>query len=216
MWCVYWLPRAYSRASDLGNRYGRLVWYIAQNRKDTYKCISFDPSTNPCDQSRFLWTYPPIPPLEFPPPPPPPFLPSLPSSALPTRCARFGVTNDKSLTCSPQVTCLTTHWTSRASVIQRRGRAGRVRSGWCYNLFSRQRYEQMGECCRGLIYPVKLGHTTATPRKFRELKHGHFWFTDGNRKSLFWHCNKSVRMRWCDKRLRFRSCCSGRKYIIPK
>ena len=39
-----------------------------------------------------------------------------------------------------------THWTSQASVVQRRGRAGRCQPGLCFNLFTRQRFEHMGMC----------------------------------------------------------------------
>lgn len=42
-----------------------------------------------------------------------------------------------------KVSCLTTHWTSQASVIQRRGRAGRCKPGFCFNLFSKEQFENM-------------------------------------------------------------------------
>ena len=37
-----------------------------------------------------------------------------------------------------------THWTSQASVVQRRGRAGRCKPGLCFNLFSKEQFERMG------------------------------------------------------------------------
>lgn len=46
--------------------------------------------------------------------------------------------------CFCQVSCLMTHWTSQASVVQRRGRAGRCKPGLCFNLFSREQFERMG------------------------------------------------------------------------
>ena len=33
-------------------------------------------------------------------------------------------------------------WVSRASALQRKGRAGRVRAGVCWGLYTRHRYEQ--------------------------------------------------------------------------
>lgn len=33
-------------------------------------------------------------------------------------------------------------WVSRASALQRKGRAGRVRAGVCWGLYTRNRYEQ--------------------------------------------------------------------------
>ncbi len=33
-------------------------------------------------------------------------------------------------------------WVSRASALQRKGRAGRVREGVCYGLYTRDRFEQ--------------------------------------------------------------------------
>ena len=33
-------------------------------------------------------------------------------------------------------------WVSRASALQRKGRAGRVRPGQCYSLFTRHRFEE--------------------------------------------------------------------------
>jgi len=43
-----------------------------------------------------------------------------------------------------KVSCLMTHWTSQASVVQRRGRAGRCKPGLCFNLFTREQFEHMG------------------------------------------------------------------------
>ncbi|KAJ7390027.1 mitochondrial large ribosomal subunit assembly [Desmophyllum pertusum] len=42
-----------------------------------------------------------------------------------------------------KVSCLMTHWTSQASVVQRRGRAGRCKPGLCFNLFTREQFEHM-------------------------------------------------------------------------
>lgn len=42
-----------------------------------------------------------------------------------------------------KVSCLMTHWTSQASVVQRRGRAGRCKPGFCFNLFTREQFENM-------------------------------------------------------------------------
>ncbi|KAK2151127.1 hypothetical protein LSH36_375g06007 [Paralvinella palmiformis] len=44
-----------------------------------------------------------------------------------------------------EVSMLKTHWVSKASALQRKGRAGRCRTGVCYHLFSRIRYDHMQE-----------------------------------------------------------------------
>ncbi|XP_070546682.1 ATP-dependent RNA helicase DHX30-like [Ptychodera flava] len=41
--------------------------------------------------------------------------------------------------------CLDLHWISRASIRQRRGRAGRCQPGECYHLFTREQFNQMDE-----------------------------------------------------------------------
>lgn len=46
--------------------------------------------------------------------------------------------------CFCQVSCLMTHWTAQASVVQRRGRAGRCKPGFCFNLFTREQFDHMG------------------------------------------------------------------------
>ena len=38
-----------------------------------------------------------------------------------------------------------TQWISRASVTQRKGRAGRTKPGYCFHLFTSERYQQMGK-----------------------------------------------------------------------
>lgn len=42
-----------------------------------------------------------------------------------------------------KVSCLMTNWTSQASVVQRRGRAGRCKPGLCFNLFTKEQFENM-------------------------------------------------------------------------
>ena len=44
----------------------------------------------------------------------------------------------------PQITHLSTEWSSKASVIQRRGRAGRCQPGHAYNLFTKEQFASMG------------------------------------------------------------------------
>lgn len=54
---------------------------------------------------------------------------------------------------------LQTVWVAQASARQRRGRAGRVRAGVCYHLFSRQRLKAMDEFavrCTWLVCGVRL------------------------------------------------------------
>lgn len=40
---------------------------------------------------------------------------------------------------------LNTFWTSKSSVLQRKGRAGRTQSGYCFHLYTRSRFEKMEE-----------------------------------------------------------------------
>ncbi|CAL8119258.1 unnamed protein product [Orchesella dallaii] len=54
-----------------------------------------------------------------------------------------GRAKEKSFNSLTGVTQLISVWISKASVNQRRGRAGRCRAGNCYHLFSTQRYESM-------------------------------------------------------------------------
>ena len=48
-------------------------------------------------------------------------------------------------------------WVSRASALQRKGRAGRVQEGICFSLFTKQRFEhqmrkfQVGDCAAGCL-----------------------------------------------------------------
>lgn len=51
-----------------------------------------------------------------------------------------GKVKEKSYDALSSVTTLKSVWTSQASVIQRRGRAGRCRPGICYHLYSRKRF----------------------------------------------------------------------------
>ncbi|CAL8101441.1 unnamed protein product [Orchesella dallaii] len=56
-----------------------------------------------------------------------------------------GKAKEKSFDSMTGVTQLKSGWISKASVNQRRGRAGRCRAGVCYHLFSTLRYESMSE-----------------------------------------------------------------------
>lgn len=56
------------------------------------------------------------------------------------------------------VTALNTVWSSKASVAQRRGRAGRVQDGRCYNLFTAAQYEAMEEFDLPQIHRADLGN----------------------------------------------------------
>ncbi|XP_068715413.1 uncharacterized protein [Montipora foliosa] len=55
-----------------------------------------------------------------------------------------------------KVSCLMTHWTSQASVVQRRGRAGRCKPGLCFNLFTREQFEHMAPYQSAEIQRVSL------------------------------------------------------------
>lgn len=54
-----------------------------------------------------------------------------------------GNVKEKMYDAAKKVSCLMTHWTSQASVVQRRGRAGRCKPGLCFNLFTREQFEHM-------------------------------------------------------------------------
>ncbi|XP_055351623.1 ATP-dependent RNA helicase DHX30-like [Paramacrobiotus metropolitanus] len=55
------------------------------------------------------------------------------------------VGNQRGQTFNPErgIATLDIQWISKANALQRRGRAGRVRSGECYRLYSRERYDDM-------------------------------------------------------------------------
>lgn len=55
-----------------------------------------------------------------------------------------------------KMSCLVETWVSRASGMQRRGRAGRVREGTCYRLFTRDRWESFEEHTLPEIHRVPL------------------------------------------------------------
>ena len=40
---------------------------------------------------------------------------------------------------------MVTNWTSQASVVQRRGRAGRCKPGFCFNVFSKEQFQNMSK-----------------------------------------------------------------------
>ena len=52
------------------------------------------------------------------------------------------------------MSCLVTNWTSQASVVQRRGRAGRCKPGFCFNLFSKEQFQNMSK----LFWWARVGH----------------------------------------------------------
>ncbi|XP_078378634.1 uncharacterized protein LOC144661700 [Oculina patagonica] len=54
-----------------------------------------------------------------------------------------GNEKEKMYDAAKKMSCLMTHWTSQASVVQRRGRAGRCQPGLCFNLFTREQFEHM-------------------------------------------------------------------------
>uniref|UniRef100_A0A3B3T4R6 RNA helicase n=1 Tax=Paramormyrops kingsleyae TaxID=1676925 RepID=A0A3B3T4R6_9TELE len=56
-----------------------------------------------------------------------------------------GKVKEKSFDALNQVTMLRMVWTSKASTLQRKGRAGRCRLGFCFHLFSRLRFNNMLE-----------------------------------------------------------------------
>ncbi|KAL4228088.1 3'-5' RNA helicase ythdc2 [Mactra antiquata] len=54
-----------------------------------------------------------------------------------------GKVKEKTFDSLLKITMLKSNWISKASVAQRRGRAGRVRKGVCYNMFSKVRYHHL-------------------------------------------------------------------------
>lgn len=56
-----------------------------------------------------------------------------------------GKVKEKTFDALLQITMLKSNWISKASAIQRKGRAGRVRPGVCYHLFSKVRHQHMCE-----------------------------------------------------------------------
>ncbi|XP_039300574.1 DExH-box ATP-dependent RNA helicase DExH3-like, partial [Nilaparvata lugens] len=67
-----------------------------------------------------------------------------------------GLLKEKRLNSRDGMSCLDNHWASKASVIQRKGRAGRVQPGECYHLYSQHKFDSLDEFPMPEVHRIRL------------------------------------------------------------
>ncbi|RZF41369.1 hypothetical protein LSTR_LSTR000083 [Laodelphax striatellus] len=67
-----------------------------------------------------------------------------------------GLLKEKRLNSTDGLSCLDNQWASRASVIQRKGRAGRVQPGECFHLYTREKFDSLEEFPMPEVHRIRL------------------------------------------------------------